>query len=68
MCSSHSLPVVTAAPSAVAAGEEWLDAVVDQVPVRWDLCMRTMADLGVTVSSTAGLAHASGLGQRRCPA
>lgn len=31
-------------------GREVLDRVVDQIarPVRWDLCMRSMADLGVT--------------------
>jgi [acyl-carrier-protein] S-malonyltransferase len=36
--------------AAVTAGKEWLDRIVAQVaaPVRWDLCMRTMADLGVT--------------------
>ena len=36
--------------AAVTAGKEWLDRVVAQVaaPVRWDLCMQTMADLGVT--------------------
>ncbi len=35
---------------AVATGKEWLERIVAQVaaPVRWDLCMRTMADLGVT--------------------
>jgi [acyl-carrier-protein] S-malonyltransferase len=36
--------------AAVTAGQEWLERIVAQVaaPVRWDLCMRTMADLGVT--------------------
>ncbi len=36
--------------TAVTAGQEWLQRIVAQVgaPVRWDLCMRTMADLGVT--------------------
>jgi [acyl-carrier-protein] S-malonyltransferase len=36
--------------AAVTTGKEWLERVVAQVaaPVRWDLCMRTMADLGVT--------------------
>jgi [acyl-carrier-protein] S-malonyltransferase len=31
-------------------GKEWLERIVAQVaaPVRWDLCLRTMADLGVT--------------------
>ena len=36
--------------AAVTIGKEWLERVIAQVaaPVRWDLCMRTMADLGVT--------------------
>jgi [acyl-carrier-protein] S-malonyltransferase len=36
--------------AAVATGKDWLERIVAQVaaPVRWDLCMRTMADLGVT--------------------
>jgi len=36
--------------AAVGTGKDWLDRIVAQVaaPVRWDLCMRTMADLGVT--------------------
>ena len=36
--------------AAVTTGKEWLERVVAQVaaPVRWDLCMKTMADLGVT--------------------
>jgi [acyl-carrier-protein] S-malonyltransferase len=36
--------------AAVTAGKEWLDRIVAQVaaPVRWDLCLKTMADLGVT--------------------
>jgi [acyl-carrier-protein] S-malonyltransferase len=35
---------------AVTTGKEWLERIVAQVaaPVRWDLCMRTMANLGVT--------------------
>ena len=35
---------------AVTAGREYLERLVNQVanPVRWDLCMTTMADLGVT--------------------
>jgi [acyl-carrier-protein] S-malonyltransferase len=34
----------------VESGREVLDRLVQQVsnPVRWDLCMRTFADLGVT--------------------
>ena len=36
--------------AAVTTGKEWLERIITQVaaPVRWDLCMRTMADLGVT--------------------
>src|SRR5256885_1078333 len=36
--------------AAVTTGKEWLERIVAQVaaPVRWDLCMRTMADPGVT--------------------
>ena len=36
--------------AAVASGREWLDRIVTQVsaPVRWDECMRTMADLGAS--------------------
>jgi [acyl-carrier-protein] S-malonyltransferase len=36
--------------AAVTTGKEWLERIVAQVaaPVRWDLCMRTMVDLGVT--------------------
>ena len=36
--------------AAVTTGKEWLERIVAQVaaPVRWDLSMRTMADLGVT--------------------
>ncbi|MBO0823226.1 MAG: acyltransferase domain-containing protein [Actinobacteria bacterium] len=34
----------------VKSGPEWLDRIINQVsaPVRWDLCMQTMASLGVT--------------------
>lgn len=34
----------------VTTGREVLDRIVNQIanPVRWDLCMKTMADLGVT--------------------
>ena len=34
----------------VASGREYLNRIVDQVanPVRWDLCLQTLADLGVT--------------------
>ena len=36
--------------AAVTTGKEWLERIVAQIaaPVRWDLCMQTMADLGVT--------------------
>ncbi len=36
--------------AAVSSGADWLDRIVNQVsaPVRWDLCMRTMASLHVT--------------------
>jgi [acyl-carrier-protein] S-malonyltransferase len=36
--------------AAVTTGKEWLERIVAQVaaPVRWDLCMHTMAGLGVT--------------------
>jgi [acyl-carrier-protein] S-malonyltransferase len=36
--------------SVVRSGPDWLDRIVTQVsaPVRWDLCMQTMAGLGVT--------------------
>jgi [acyl-carrier-protein] S-malonyltransferase len=36
--------------AAVTTGKEWLERMIAQVaaPVRWDLCMRTMAELGVT--------------------
>jgi [acyl-carrier-protein] S-malonyltransferase len=34
----------------VRSGKDWLDRIINQVsaPVRWDKCMDTMADLGVT--------------------
>jgi [acyl-carrier-protein] S-malonyltransferase len=36
--------------AAVVTGKEWLERIIAQVaaPVRWDLCMQTMADLGAT--------------------
>ncbi len=36
--------------AAVTTGKEWLERIVAQVaaPVRWDLCLATMTDLGVT--------------------
>jgi [acyl-carrier-protein] S-malonyltransferase len=34
----------------VKSGKDWLDRIINQVsaPVRWDMCMQTMATLGVT--------------------
>jgi [acyl-carrier-protein] S-malonyltransferase len=34
----------------VKSGPDWLDRIINQVsaPVRWDMCMQTMATLGVT--------------------
>jgi [acyl-carrier-protein] S-malonyltransferase len=34
----------------VTSGRNWVDRIVNQVanPVRWDLCMATMSDIGVT--------------------
>jgi len=34
----------------VASGTDWAERIVSQVaaPVRWDLCMRTMSDIGAT--------------------
>jgi [acyl-carrier-protein] S-malonyltransferase len=36
--------------SVVRSGKDWLDRIIRQVsaPVRWDMCMQTMADLGIT--------------------
>jgi [acyl-carrier-protein] S-malonyltransferase len=36
--------------AAVGSGADWLDRIVTQVsaPVRWNLCMQSMADLGAT--------------------
>jgi [acyl-carrier-protein] S-malonyltransferase len=36
--------------SVVRSGTDWLERIITQVsaPVRWDLCMQTMASLGVT--------------------
>jgi len=46
----HLTLLANADGAAVTTGKEWLERIVAQVaaPVRWDLCMRTMADLGVT--------------------
>jgi [acyl-carrier-protein] S-malonyltransferase len=34
----------------VRSGKDWLDRIIHQVsaPVRWDMCMQTMSDMGVT--------------------
>jgi [acyl-carrier-protein] S-malonyltransferase len=36
--------------SVVRSGKDWLDRIIHQVsaPVRWDMCMQTMSDMGVT--------------------
>jgi [acyl-carrier-protein] S-malonyltransferase len=46
----HLTLLCNADGAAATTGKEWLERIVAQVaaPVRWDLCMRTMADLGVT--------------------
>jgi [acyl-carrier-protein] S-malonyltransferase len=46
----HLTLLCNADGAAASTGKEWLERIVAQVaaPVRWDLCMRTMADLGVT--------------------
>ncbi|GAA1347967.1 ACP S-malonyltransferase [Falsarthrobacter nasiphocae] len=48
-------------------GKVFLDLIVDQVtrPVRWDLCMQTMADLGVTgILEVAPAGTLTGLAKR----
>jgi [acyl-carrier-protein] S-malonyltransferase len=46
----HLTLLCNADGAALTTGKEWLERIVAQVaaPVRWDLCQRTMADLGVT--------------------
>jgi [acyl-carrier-protein] S-malonyltransferase len=46
----HLTLLCNADGAAATTGKEWLERIVAQVaaPVRWDLCQRTMADLGVT--------------------
>jgi [acyl-carrier-protein] S-malonyltransferase len=46
----HLTLLCNADGAAATTGKEWLERIVAQVaaPVRWDLCLRTMADLGVT--------------------
>jgi [acyl-carrier-protein] S-malonyltransferase len=49
--SDPRVPLLSNADGAVvSSGREYLDRLVRQVanPVRWDLCMATLADLGVT--------------------
>jgi [acyl-carrier-protein] S-malonyltransferase len=49
--SDQGLPVLTNRDGARAgSGADWLERIVTQVsaPVRWDLCMQSMAGLGVT--------------------
>jgi [acyl-carrier-protein] S-malonyltransferase len=56
--------------AAVTTGKEWLERVVAQVaaPVRWDLCMKTMADLGVTaVIELPPAGTLTGLARRALP-
>ena len=60
--------------AAVTTGKEWLERIVAQVaaPVRWDLCMRTMADLGVTAlielpaMTLRGMGGPLGIYRHRC--
>jgi len=56
--------------AAVTTGKEWLERIVAQVaaPVRWDLCLRTMADLGVTaVIELPPAGTLTGLARRALP-
>ncbi len=49
--SDPGIPLLSNADgAAVTTGKEWLERIIAQVaaPVRWDLCMSTMAGLGVT--------------------
>ena len=67
----HLVLLSDADGAAVTTGKEWLERIVAQVaaPVRWDLCMATMADLGVTALielSPAGTL--TGLARRALPA
>jgi len=57
--------------AAVTTGKEWLERIVAQVaaPVRWDLCLRTMADLGVTaIIELPPAGTLAGLARRALPA
>jgi [acyl-carrier-protein] S-malonyltransferase len=56
--------------AAVTTGKEWLERIVAQVaaPVRWDLCLRTMAELGVTaVIELPPAGTLTGLARRALP-
>ena len=56
--------------AAVTTGQEWLERIIAQVaaPVRWDLCMRTMAELGVTaVIELPPAGTLTGLARRALP-
>jgi len=48
----HSAVLTNSDGSVVGSGAELLERLVTQVclPVRWDLCMRTLGDLGVTAA------------------
>lgn len=50
VCDPVLLLLSNADGSVVTSGRDWLERVVQQVsaPVRWDLCMRTMAGLGAS--------------------
>lgn len=55
---------------AVESGAEYLDRLVEQVisPVRWDLCMATMASLGVTgLLELAPAGTLTGIAKRNMP-
>ena len=57
--------------AAVTTGKEWLERIIAQVaaPVRWDLCQRTMADLGVTaIIELPPAGTLAGLARRALPA
>jgi [acyl-carrier-protein] S-malonyltransferase len=66
----HLTLLCNADGAAVTTGKEWLERIVAQVaaPVRWDLCQRTMADLGVTaLIELAPAGTLTGLARRALP-
>src|SRR3984957_11389387 len=66
----HLTLLCNADGAAVTTGKEWLERIVAQVaaPVRWDLCLRTMADLGVTaVIELPPAGTLTGLARRALP-